>query len=108
MLLLPLQTSSFFSATQQHTTTRLSNYYNTALHSEAQTSSKIDKSAEGDGEDISGKPKLTGSLSDAKWLDFELENHKPLGCSVEESLANEPDGTCYVFVSEVRTNVILK
>jgi len=30
-----------------------------------------------------------------------LEDHKPLGCSVEESLADEEDGANYVFVSEV-------
>lgn len=34
-------------------------------------------------------------------LEYELADHKPLGCSVEESLADEPDGSKYVFVAEV-------
>ena len=35
-------------------------------------------------------------------LDFVLEEHKPLGCSADESLADEPDGSKHVFVSKVR------
>lgn len=33
--------------------------------------------------------------------EFTLKEHKPLGCSVEESLANESDNAKYVFVAEV-------
>jgi S1-C subfamily serine protease len=33
--------------------------------------------------------------------EFELKQHKPLGCSVEESLANEPDAAKYVFVADL-------
>lgn len=49
-----------------------------------------------------GQPKkLTGSLEKSILLEFELSEHKPLGCSVEESLADEPDGSKYVFVAEL-------
>jgi len=34
-------------------------------------------------------------------LDFVLEEHKPLGCSADESLADEPDGSKHVFVSKI-------
>lgn len=46
---------------------------------------------------------LEGSLSGSILHEFILTNHKPLGCSVEESLAKEDDdsGAKYVFVSEV-------
>jgi hypothetical protein len=74
---------------------------NTRLHSEAQTFSSIDSAEESDDGDMNGRPNLTGSLSTATWLEFALTDHKPLGCSVEESLASEPDGASYVFVSEV-------
>lgn len=73
--------------------------FNTSLNSEAQTFSSIDSSEESD--DINGRPNLTGSLSTATWIEFVLKDHKPLGCSVEESLASESDGSSYVFVSEV-------
>ena len=71
----------------------------TKLYSEAQTFSSID-SEESD-EANNGRPNLQGSLADTRWIEFALTDHKPLGCSVEESLASEPDGANYVFVSEV-------
>ena len=46
-------------------------------------------------------PELTGVLEKCELHEFILKNHKPLGCSVEESLASEPDGSRFVFVSEV-------
>ena len=46
-------------------------------------------------------PELTGALEKCELHEFILKNHKPLGCSVEESLASEPDGSRFVFVSEV-------
>jgi len=46
-------------------------------------------------------PKLTGSLTDRRVHEFSMKEHKPLGCFVEESLADEPDGTKYVFVADV-------
>jgi len=66
------------------------------LNSEVQTPNFIEASAE---EEL---PKLTGSLADSRLQEFELKEHKPLGCSVEESLADEPDGSKYVFVAEVK------
>lgn len=88
---------------QTKATTTVRYHYNTALFSETQTFSAIDSSADGEDEDLNGgPPNLTGSLTDARWYEFELKNHKPLGCSVEESLASEPDGVNYVFVSEVK------
>ena len=71
----------------------------TKLYSEAQTFSSID-SEESD-EANNGRPNLQGCLANARWIEFALTDHKPLGCSVEESLASEPDGANYVFVSEV-------
>jgi hypothetical protein len=47
-------------------------------------------------------PTLSGSLTDRRLHEFEVKDHKPLGCSVEESLANESDGARYVFVAEVK------
>ena len=103
-LFLPAEAFSFLGMQQTKATTTVRyHYYNTALFSETQTFSAIDSSADGEDEDVNGgPPNLTGSLTDARWYEFELENHKPLGCSVEESLASEPDGVNYVFVSEVR------
>lgn len=66
----------------------------TQLHSETQPSSLIDSSQD----DL---PQLSGALEKCELHEFILQNHKPLGCSVEESLAEEPDGTSYVFVAEV-------
>lgn len=72
------------------------------LNSEVQTSFFIDASAEdGDDDAANETPKLKGTLKDAFLREFELKEHKPLGCSVEESLADEPDGAKYVFVAEV-------
>ena len=46
---------------------------------------------------------LEGSLSGSILHEYTLTNHKPLGCSVEESLAKDDinDKAKYVFVSEV-------
>jgi len=72
------------------------------LNSEVQTFNSIDASAEDDDDDaVNGLPKLTGCLKDRALHEFELKYHKPMGCSVEESLADEPDGANYVFVAEV-------
>mmetsp|Transcript_4388 Transcript_4388/g.7682 ORF Transcript_4388/g.7682 Transcript_4388/m.7682 type:complete len:304 (+) Transcript_4388:156-1067(+) len=72
------------------------------LNSEVQTFNSIDASAEDDDDDaVNGLPKLTGCLKDRTVHEFKLKEHKPLGCSVEESLADEPDGAKYVFVAEV-------
>mmetsp|Transcript_32324 Transcript_32324/g.68352 ORF Transcript_32324/g.68352 Transcript_32324/m.68352 type:complete len:306 (-) Transcript_32324:291-1208(-) len=71
------------------------------LNSEVETFSFVD-TAEDDDEENANKPlELTGALKDSRPYEFELKEHKPLGCSVEESLANEPDGAKYVFVAEV-------
>ena len=40
-------------------------------------------------------------MTDHRLHEFTLKNHKPLGCAVEESLADEPDGARHVFVAEV-------
>lgn len=69
------------------------------LNSEVQTSYFADASAEDDA--VNGLPELTGSLKGSFLKEYELKEHKPLGCSVEESLANEPDGAKHVFVAEV-------
>jgi len=98
VLLLPAQVFGWFSATPRTILVRSSN---TRLNSEAQTFSSIDSSEESDDITNNGRPNLTGSLFQARWLEFALEDHKPLGCSVEESLADEEDGANYVFVSEV-------
>mmetsp|Transcript_9625 Transcript_9625/g.15933 ORF Transcript_9625/g.15933 Transcript_9625/m.15933 type:complete len:290 (+) Transcript_9625:101-970(+) len=82
--------------------TMMSGRSSTRLNSEAQTFSSIDSSEENDDRSsTNGRPNLTGSLFQARWLEFALTEHKPLGCSVEESLASEPDGATYVFISEV-------
>lgn len=105
MLLLPGQAFGWLSAAKPSTTMPLSvrSSSTTRLNSEAQTFSSIDSSEESDDDrKTNGRPNLTGSLFQARWLEFALTEHKPLGCSVEESLASEPDGATYVFVSEVR------
>jgi len=51
-------------------------------------------------------PTLSGSLAGSDCLEFILQQHKPLGCSVEESLASEADGSKYVFVAEVKEDGI--
>ena len=72
------------------------------LCSEMETSNSIDWARDGDGDDaVNDLPLLTGSLSGSILNTFELKEHKPLGCSVEESLAEEEDGAKYVFVAEV-------
>ena len=70
----------------------------TAINSETQTAGFIDAE---DGEAVGELPELKGAVAHAECLEFILEDHKPLGCSVEESLANEPDGARYVFVAQV-------
>lgn len=67
----------------------------TELWSETQQPSSLISTRE-------GIPNLTGALENCELHEFILTDHKPLGCSVEESLASEPDGTHFVFVSEVR------
>ena len=52
-------------------------------------------------EDTTTIPKLTGALEKCTLQTFELKSHKPLGCHVEESLAEEPNNAKYVFVAEV-------
>lgn len=82
--------------------TRFSRRHTIQLHSEVQTAFSFDALADGDEEgEVNGVPNLMGALVDAKLREFELSEHKPLGCSVEESLANEPDGAKYVFVAEI-------
>ncbi len=54
--------------------------------------------SEGDG---NGANELKGSLFGSKVHEYTLKEHKPLGCSVEESLANESDNAKYVFVADV-------
>ena len=73
------------------------------LENEAQTSNAIGifGSAANDADANGPIPKLTGSLSGSRLYEFKLDQHKPLGCSVEESLANEPDAAKHVFVAEV-------
>ena len=67
-----------------------------------ETSTSVDASASDEGDEgVNGLPNLTGALEGTELKEFELANHKPLGCSVEESLASEPDGAKYVFVSEL-------
>ncbi len=57
--------------------------------------------SEDGGNGAKGLPTLKGSLLGSKLHEYTLKEHKPLGCSVEESLANEPDNAKYVFVAEV-------
>lgn len=68
----------------------------TKLWSETKPSTLIDSSGE-------GMPDLTGALEKCELHEFILNDHKPLGCSIEEGLASEPDGKSYVFVSEAST-----
>lgn len=46
-----------------------------------------------------GEPLFEGAFPDATILDFVLEEHKPLGCTVEESLGDKTLKP--VFVSKV-------
>lgn len=72
------------------------------LNSEVQSSNTVESWAQDDEDDtMNWPPELTGSLSGSKLNEFELKEHKPLGCSVEESLADEPNGAKYVFVADV-------
>jgi len=50
---------------------------------------------------VNGIPTLTGALEGCRRMQIDLTQHKPLGCSVEESLAEEPNGEKYVFVVDV-------
>lgn len=73
-----------------------------SLNSEVQTSFFVHAADDDDDDGAANSlPKLTGSLEKAFLKEFELKEHKPLGCSVEESLASEPDGAKHVFVAEV-------
>lgn len=67
------------------------------LNSQVQTPNFVEAPTD-DGHEL---PKLTGSLANSRLQEFDLKEHKPLGCSVEESLADEEDGAKYVFVAEV-------
>jgi len=51
--------------------------------------------------DANALPTLSGSLADRSLHEFELKDHKPLGCSVEESVADEADGAKHVFVTDI-------
>jgi hypothetical protein len=77
--------------------------YLRSLKREAQTSYTLGTfgDADNDANAYGPFPKLTGSLSGSRLHEFILEQHKPLGCSVEESLANEPDAAKHVFVADV-------
>mmetsp|Transcript_9686 Transcript_9686/g.22025 ORF Transcript_9686/g.22025 Transcript_9686/m.22025 type:complete len:266 (+) Transcript_9686:137-934(+) len=50
---------------------------------------------------VNGIPTLAGALEGCRRMQIDLTEHKPLGCSVEESLAEEPNGEKYVFVVDV-------
>ncbi|KAL7537846.1 hypothetical protein ACHAXR_008116 [Thalassiosira sp. AJA248-18] len=108
LLILSLQTqiqiSYAFSTSNMLTNadrTRHSRQSLLPLNSEVQTPTFVDASAEDDNDAAKGLPELTGALAGSRLHEFELKEHKPLGCSVEESLANEPDEAKYVFVAEV-------
>mmetsp|Transcript_22977 Transcript_22977/g.41398 ORF Transcript_22977/g.41398 Transcript_22977/m.41398 type:complete len:309 (+) Transcript_22977:120-1046(+) len=112
LLLLASQNSHGFSTTREaiisNPGTRHCRRSLIPLNSEVQPSFFVD-SAEDENNDASttntnpnGKlPQLKGSLKGSFLREFELVEHKPLGCSVEESLAYENDGSKYVFVAEV-------
>ena len=78
-----------------------------SLNSEVQTPNTSIESAFSDDDDdeddvnTHDTPKLTGALENSILNEFTLTEHKPLGCSVEESLADEPDNAKHVFVAEV-------
>ena len=73
------------------------------LYSEVQTPSYTLGIGFSDDEDVDNLPNLSGSLEKCILQQFTLNEHKPLGCSVEESLAVETDENAkYVFVSEVK------
>ncbi|KAL3785739.1 hypothetical protein HJC23_006308 [Cyclotella cryptica] len=69
-----------------------------ALKSESQSSNLVDYSEQ-------GVYNLRGALANCALHEFVLKNHKPLGCSVEESLASEPDGAKHVFVAQASSGV---
>ena len=73
------------------------------LYSEVQSPSYTLGIGFSDEDDIDNLPNLSGPLEKCILQQFTLNEHKPLGCSVEESLAVETDeNTKYVFVSEVK------
>lgn len=77
-----------------------------SLNSEVQTPNTSIESAFSDDDDeddvnTNDTPTLTGALENSILNEFILTEHKPLGCSVEESLADEPDNAKHVFVAEV-------
>ena len=73
------------------------------LYSEVQTPSYTLGIGFSDDDDINNLPTLNGPLEKCILQQFTLNEHKPLGCSVEESLAVETDENAkYVFVSEVK------
>lgn len=101
LLLLQIQRSDGFSTSRVTTTGGGTSHHSrcvSPLNSDVQKSSFVDAPADGEEE-----YKLTGALKKGKSFvrEYELKEHKPLGCSVEESLAEEPDGAKYVFVAEV-------
>ena len=108
LLLLSLQSNiqicnGFISLSPQ-TKTRPTCY----VKSEVQTPNTSIEASSSNNEDnndedatINGLPKLTGALEKSTLQTFELTSHKPLGCHVEESLADEPNNAKYVFVAEV-------
>jgi len=73
------------------------------LYSEVQTPSYTLGIGFSDDDDVDNLPNLRGPLENCILQLFTLNEHKPLGCSVEESLAVETDENAkYVFVSEVK------
>jgi len=74
------------------------------LYSEVQTPSyTLGIGFSDDDDDLDNLPNLSGPLENCILQQFTLNEHKPLGCSVEESLAVETDENAkYVFVSEVK------
>lgn len=103
LVLLHVQQSDGFSTSRTTTATGRTSHRARCvrpLNSEVQTSNFVDAPS-----DDEKKFKLTGALDDEDGFVYvresELKEHKPLGCSVEESLADEPDGAKYVFVAEV-------
>ena len=73
------------------------------LYSEVQTPSyTLGIGFSDDDDDLDNLPTLNGPLEKCILQQFTLNDHKPLGCSVEESLAVEDETANYVFVSEVK------
>jgi len=97
-----IQSSDGFSSSRSAIISQRTLYSLYPLNSEVQTPHFAYSTADADDNDAANElPKLAGSLSSCKLREFELKDHKPLGCSVEESLANEEDGAKYVFVAEM-------